>query len=100
MSDASALAPRDSATFTTLRVILEAATDAATDVESRVSARRVALARPVSGDALPDPGDLVRGDFAAVASGVDEVVVQKHLSYAEGVRRRVLDQRSILSIRS
>jgi hypothetical protein len=34
VSDASALAPRDSEMFTTLRVILEAATDAATDVES------------------------------------------------------------------
>lgn len=34
LSDASVLAPRDSEMFTTLRVILEAATDAATDVES------------------------------------------------------------------
>ena len=34
LSDASVLAPRDSELFTTLRVILEAATDAATDVES------------------------------------------------------------------
>ena len=34
VSDASALAHRDSEMFTTLRVILEAATDAATDVES------------------------------------------------------------------
>ena len=34
LSDASVLAPRDSEMFTTLRVILEAATDAMTDVES------------------------------------------------------------------
>ena len=34
LSDVSALAPRDSEMFTTLRVILEAATDAVTDVES------------------------------------------------------------------
>ena len=34
VSDASVLAHRDTATFTTLRVILEAATDAMTDVES------------------------------------------------------------------
>ena len=34
LSDASVLAPRDSEMFTTLRVILEAATDATTDVES------------------------------------------------------------------
>jgi integrase len=34
VSDASVLAPRDSEMFTTLRVILEAATDAMTDVES------------------------------------------------------------------
>jgi len=34
LSDASVLAPRDSEMFTALRVILEAATDAVTDVES------------------------------------------------------------------
>jgi hypothetical protein len=37
--DASVLAPRDSEMFTTLRVILEAATDAATDVESEFRRR-------------------------------------------------------------
>ena len=85
LSDASVLAPRDSEMFTTLRVGPGSGYRRCDRCRVGVSPRRVALARAVSGDALPEPGDLVRRNFAAVASGVDEGVVPK----AVGFDRRV-----------
>ena len=98
LSDASVLAPRDSEMFTTLRVILEAATDAVTDVESEFQRDVWRLRVLYPATRHQTPGDLVRRDFAAVASGVDEVVVPEAVGFdrrVDAIPERLLHSRPV-----